>query len=122
MKAVACNDLQGPSVHYYETGEVESRESYVKGNLDGEKKICFKDGTLKQDMFYVNGLLDGDAYTYTKDGQISVEEHYSKGALVSHNEYGSNDKSIGIAKGSVPNPNAPAPNNPPTTADTAAKL
>jgi antitoxin component YwqK of YwqJK toxin-antitoxin module len=108
-------------VHYYDTGEVKSREHYSNGKLDGEKNIFYKSGILRQSMYYVSGTLDGAVSTYAEDGQIIVDEHYIHGSLVSHNEYG--DKSTYVSKNDTAgNSAAPTPNNAPAPADMPTKL
>lgn len=56
-------------------------ENYKDGNLEGVRKVYYKDGTLAEETHYKNGLKDGPCKLYNNAGKLIEDSNYLKGEL-----------------------------------------
>jgi len=71
---------------YYETGELQSEETYKDGKLNGLDRRYYQNGKLWQEIHYKDGKFDGEFKEYREDGG-RLDEWYSYGAPVSYIYY-----------------------------------
>lgn len=79
--------------YHKESKQLMTEENYVKGQLNGVRKVYFMDGNIAEETTYANGKKDGPHKVYTEKGVI-MEETFFK-----------NDKYEGTAIFREPNGN-----------------
>lgn len=68
---------------YYqrESKQLMTEENYVKGQLNGVRKVYFVDGAIAEETTYVNGKKEGPYKVYTEKGMVMEE------AVFKNNKY-----------------------------------
>lgn len=56
-------------------------ENYVDGNLEGVRKVYYKDGSLAEETYYKKGLKDGPCKLFNQAGKLIEDSNYLKGEL-----------------------------------------
>ena len=69
----------GLLVEYLSNGEVESKENYKNGKLDGESIYWHENGQKHAEQHFKNGKLDGKSIYWHENGQKSSEALYKNG-------------------------------------------
>ncbi|MDR6968451.1 antitoxin component YwqK of YwqJK toxin-antitoxin module [Flavobacterium arsenatis] len=66
---------------YYqkESKQVMSEENYVKGKLEGIRKVYFREGKIAEETQYANGKKNGLSKVYTENGTVIEEATYKNG-------------------------------------------
>ncbi|MFD2569497.1 toxin-antitoxin system YwqK family antitoxin [Spirosoma soli] len=67
---------------FYPTGQIEYKEFYKNGRLEGERLYWYPNGQLWGHETYVDGLKDGIAEVRFDDGHLARKEKYKAGSLV----------------------------------------
>ena len=60
----------------YSDGQPRAEETYVEGNLHGQRRTWYSDGNPCEEETYVDGKLHGQRRTWHPDGQPCEEETY----------------------------------------------
>lgn len=69
----------GPSTHYYSSGELKIDQFYKNGELDGTQTKYYKNGNVKSIKEYAIGEHNGRYLTYHENGKIEIEAHNKNG-------------------------------------------
>jgi antitoxin component YwqK of YwqJK toxin-antitoxin module len=69
----------GLVVEYLSNGEVESKQNYKNGKLDGKSVYWHENGQKREEGSYKNGLADGTTTSWFEDGQIEFTLNYKNG-------------------------------------------
>ncbi len=81
-------DVYGKSPHsvqngkiqaFYDSGNKEIEERYIKSKLNGVRKIWYPNGQLMTEQIYTKGKKDGECKSYFPSGQIASEEYFKDG-------------------------------------------
>ena len=72
----------GLVVEYFSNGEVESKENYKNGKLDGKSVYWHENGILSEVANYKNLVLHGHRTLYNNKGQITLFNNYENGKLL----------------------------------------
>jgi len=94
---------------YFETGELQTTETYVKGIFNGAYKIYHKNGKVKFEGNYTNGVLMGQCKGFYDDGQLKeivafdkneengpFEEYHPNGKIKAKGTYLNGDNEHGL--------------------------
>ncbi len=85
LKAEFCyanGKLEGNTIYYYPSGQIEKLLRYHNGELSGESMHYSKDGEVLGFSFYNNGKRDGATIFYGNKDIPAFEERYENGRLV----------------------------------------
>lgn len=88
--------LQGPSLYYYPSGQLQRELSFLKGNLNGEAVEYNLNGQVKSQTRYKDGHQEGKSEGFFNDGKLAWDETYSDGLLLEGTYY--NPKGDPISK------------------------
>ncbi|MEL6719235.1 MAG: toxin-antitoxin system YwqK family antitoxin [Bacteroidota bacterium] len=84
--------LNGERRLYYESGKVESIETYEKGTFNGRFLSFFEDGKVQLQGEYVNDNMEGEWTAYYENGQIKeivqFEHNNENGPFIEYHEDG----------------------------------
>ena len=69
----------GTVLYSYEKGQLQSRENYKDGLLDGLGEDFFKNGQLEWRINWREGKANGLWEEFFRDGQLHVRENYKEG-------------------------------------------
>jgi len=69
----------GPSVTYYENGNIRLNENYVKGERDGYYEESYYTGQVKEQGSYIYGKKDGPFFRYHENGLLSSKAFFVNG-------------------------------------------
>ena len=61
-----------------ESGNIEFRDNYINGKLEGLSELWSDDGDIQDRSYYVNGKLEGLSEAWFDDGQ-KLEAFYKGG-------------------------------------------
>jgi antitoxin component YwqK of YwqJK toxin-antitoxin module len=78
------NDImEGPSIEYYENGQIKSVYKCRNNRIEGEYSEWYEDGTIMEESHYTNGLKHGECVKWNKEGaiRIGITIHYIEGEL-----------------------------------------
>jgi len=90
---------EGEWKYYHEASkDVMTLENYVKGKLNGVRKVFFKSGTIAEETNYLNGIKNGPYKKYTEKGAVLEEVVYKNGQLEGTAIYRDSDGSV-VSKG-----------------------
>ncbi len=79
---------EGKWIYYHEDlPDVMTTETYVKGKLEGVRKVFFRGGAIAEECGYRNDLKDGLYKKYTEKGIVLEESHYRAGQPEGHCVY-----------------------------------
>lgn len=67
--------------YHFQSKEIMSTESYVKGKLNGAKKIFYKGGKVVEEINYTNGIKNGVYKKYSENGNVLEEATYKNDQL-----------------------------------------
>ncbi len=68
---------------WYESGQLQSEETYKNGKLDGTTwREWYESGQLQSEETYKNGKLDGTWREWYESGQLKYERTYKNGNLM----------------------------------------
>jgi antitoxin component YwqK of YwqJK toxin-antitoxin module len=73
--------IQGTSLYYYPTGQIEKEIEFQKGKIDGALTEYWRGGMLKAKTVYKKGLKEGESLGYFEDGNLSWLEDHSDDRL-----------------------------------------
>jgi len=59
--------------YHKESKQLMTEENYVKGQLNGIRKVYFIDGAIAEETTYVNGIKEGPYKVYTEKGVVMEE-------------------------------------------------
>jgi antitoxin component YwqK of YwqJK toxin-antitoxin module len=65
--------------YHLESKTIMSTENYLKGKLEGLKKVYFKSGKIAEETYYTNNLKNGVYKNYAENGVILEETYYVNG-------------------------------------------
>ena len=69
--------FDGVWTYYHEDSkQIMTSEFYVKGKLEGVKKVFYPSGKLAQETVYKNGLKEGFDKRYAENGTLTEESNY----------------------------------------------
>jgi antitoxin component YwqK of YwqJK toxin-antitoxin module len=86
--------LNGEKKVFYKEGQVAEVLNYVNGKLDGTSKYYANNGTLVKSYVYVNDQLHGPSKHFDADGNLEVEGRYKNGKKHGMWKYYANGKLI----------------------------
>ncbi len=80
-QGVSINKLnEGLWTYFHEgTKDVKMTENYLKGKLNGTKKIFYKGNILLEESKYENGLKNGISKLFTEKGVVIEESNFKNG-------------------------------------------
>lgn len=84
----------GKFEHYYESGELKSISSFVKGKATGNSKIFYRSGQLKSSIDFVQGKKHGQLITYWENNVKKREDKFINGNFVLGKCYNINEEEI----------------------------
>ncbi len=64
---------------YYPNGQIEIREVYKNGELEGKRKLWYPSGDVYGIEYYKNGKKEGQSKWYYPNGQLRIREVYKNG-------------------------------------------
>lgn len=71
---------EGKWLYYHKGGSViNSEETYLNDQLEGEKKVFYISGKLSDVIPYKNGKIHGKVFMYSESGTVLKEEDYANG-------------------------------------------
>lgn len=73
--------LEGKSIYYYPSGQVERELTYEKNKLNGLASEFWPEGTLKSQTMCKRGVKEGESFGYFVDGKIAWKEDFLDGRL-----------------------------------------
>lgn len=73
--------LEGKSIYYYPSGQIERELTFVKNNLDGEMIEYWPEGAIKSKTECKNGIKVGANLGFFTDGKPAYVEDYLDGRL-----------------------------------------
>ena len=73
--------LEGKSVYFYPSGQVERELTYEKNKLNGLATEFWPEGTLKTTTMCKRGVKEGESLGYFVDGKIAWKEDFLDGRL-----------------------------------------
>lgn len=89
---------EGPWKYYhFESKEIMTLENYVKGKLNGVRKVFYKNTTLAEETNYTNGIKNGSYKKYGEKGIVLEDATYKNGEFDGPVTY--NDGDGGVIKG-----------------------
>ena len=71
----------GSSVGYYDNGQLQRKDNYKNGKLDGPYETFHDNGQLEQRGNYKNGKMDGLREYFDKDGNLTGTKEYKDEVL-----------------------------------------
>lgn len=74
--------LEGPSLYFFPSGQIQRELPFVKSNLEGEAIEFLSDGQIKSKTHYKRGVQEGESLGYFKDGQLAWVEEYTDGLIL----------------------------------------
>jgi antitoxin component YwqK of YwqJK toxin-antitoxin module len=74
--------LNGVRKVFFKSGELAEETNYIDGVKNGTSKIYLENGVVIEDTNYKNGEYDGKAIFRTSDNQISAEGVFKNGKKV----------------------------------------
>jgi antitoxin component YwqK of YwqJK toxin-antitoxin module len=78
----ADDDLNGPTVTYYENGNVQAELFYKSGRLDGVVKEYYPSGKVESMVTYLAGLREGKTVIHTEKGEVESIVYYHNGEII----------------------------------------
>lgn len=87
-------NLNGVKKVFYKDGQVAEVLNYANGKLEGTSKYYANNGTLVKTYVYVNNELHGDSKHYSAEGVLEVEGRYKNGKKHGIWKYYNNGKVI----------------------------
>lgn len=69
----------GKVIDYYENGQIQSKENYKDGKLNGERITYYENGQIEYKENYKGGEYEGESFSYYKNGQVSYKRLYKNG-------------------------------------------
>lgn len=67
--------------YHFDSPDIMTTEFYIKGKLNGVKKVYFKSKLIAEEASYKNGLKDGVYKKYAENGVVIEECNYKNGLL-----------------------------------------
>jgi antitoxin component YwqK of YwqJK toxin-antitoxin module len=67
--------------YHFESKEIMTIENYKNGQLNGPKKVFYKNNTLAEVSNYQEGVLDGNYKKFAENGKIIEESNYKMGDM-----------------------------------------
>ena len=67
--------------YHFQSKELMSTENYVKGKLNGTKKIFYKSGKVVEEINYTDGIKNGVYKKYSENGKVLEEATYKNDQL-----------------------------------------
>ena len=67
--------------YHFDSPDIMTTEMYVKGKLNGVRKVYFKSTRIAEEANYKNGLKDGLYKKYAENGVVIEECNYKNGLL-----------------------------------------
>ncbi len=96
--------------YHYQSKSIMSTERFIKGKLNGIRKVFFPNGTINEETTFVNGLKEGIYKKYTEKGILLEDSNYKndqfhgpatfrdgEGQIVSSGQF-TNGKKTGVWK------------------------
>lgn len=75
-------ELEGKSLYYSSSGNIEKELSFHTGQLEGEAIEYYPDGKIHSNTLYRNGVKSGPSVGYFANGQICWAEEYKEQLLL----------------------------------------
>lgn len=67
--------------YHFDSPDIMTTEMYIKGKLNGVRKVYFKSKNIAEEANYKNGLKDGIYKKYAENGAVLEECNYKNGLL-----------------------------------------
>ena len=80
-KFVPNSDLVLSESFYFPNGQLQMKNTYLNGLLEGEVKIFREDGSLKEIKNFKKDKLDGKREFYDENGELIRVEIYKAGKI-----------------------------------------
>jgi antitoxin component YwqK of YwqJK toxin-antitoxin module len=74
--------LDGPSLKYFEGGQLKYKGQYINGKLEGKVTYYYASGKIDAEGVYKNDLKDGEWKYFTEDGKVKRADKYVNGYIV----------------------------------------
>ena len=65
--------------YHYQSKEIMSTETYVKGKITGVRKVFYKSGKIAEETTYKDGIKNGPYKKYSEKGDVLEESNYKNG-------------------------------------------
>jgi len=62
--------------YHMESKEIMTTENYIKGKLNGVRKVFYKNGKVAEEITYKNGIKNGSYKKYSEKGDILEDSNY----------------------------------------------
>ena len=66
---------------FYDDGTLKETCNYVKGSLQGERKMFFSNGNLEITENYVDGKMNGEYKNHYESGQLMLHMNFENGTI-----------------------------------------
>lgn len=88
--------------YHFDSPDIMSTEIYVKGKLNGVKKVYYKSKIIAEETTFKNGVKDGLYKNYAENGTVLEESNYKNGEFEGLAVFKSGTGEV-VAKGSFKN-------------------
>lgn len=79
--------LEGPSLYFYPSGQVEKQLLFSKNLMEGEAAEYYPSGAIKSKSHYNRGVKDGESFSFLENGILACKEIYKNGLLLTGSYY-----------------------------------